>query len=50
MPLPEKIAIWEDALAALRVAIYMLKEGCYITEYEAHVAEKLANVFTGVIW
>ncbi|MGE5124333.1 MAG: 3-hydroxyacyl-CoA dehydrogenase family protein, partial [Acidobacteriaceae bacterium] len=47
-PLPEKIyAAGRDALGALRVAIHMMKEGKYITEYEAHMANKLANVITG---
>ena len=47
-PLPEKIyAAGRDALGALRVGIYMMREGGYITEYEAHIAGKLANVLTG---
>jgi 3-hydroxyacyl-CoA dehydrogenase len=47
-PSPEKIyAAGRDALGALRVAIHMMKEGKYITEYEAHMARKLANVMTG---
>ena len=47
-PIPEKIyAAGRDALSALRVAIHMMKEGKYITEYEAHMARKLANVMTG---
>lgn len=47
-PLPEKIyAAGMDGLSALRVGIYMFKEGKYITEYEAHIAEKLAYVMTG---
>jgi 3-hydroxyacyl-CoA dehydrogenase len=47
-PIPEKIyAAGRDALGALRVAIHMMKEGKYITEYEAHMASKLANVMTG---
>jgi 3-hydroxyacyl-CoA dehydrogenase len=47
-PLPEKIyAAGRDSLAALRVGIYMMKEGGYITEYEAHIGGKLANVMTG---
>jgi 3-hydroxyacyl-CoA dehydrogenase len=47
-PIPEKIyAAGRDALGALRVAIHMMKEGKYITEYEAHMANKLANVMTG---
>ena len=47
-PLPEKIyAAGRDARAALLVGIYMMKEGNYITEYEAVMAHKLANVMTG---
>jgi 3-hydroxyacyl-CoA dehydrogenase len=47
-PIPEKIyAAGRDALGALRVAIHMMKEGKYITEYESHMAGKLANVMTG---
>lgn len=47
-PLPEKIyAVGRDQLAALKVGIFMFKEGGYISEYEAHIAEKLAQVMTG---
>ena len=47
-PVPEQIyAAGRDALAALRVGIYMMKEGGYITEYEQHIAGKLAYVMTG---
>jgi 3-hydroxyacyl-CoA dehydrogenase len=47
-PLPEKIyAAGRDALGALQVAVYMMKQGCYITEYESVIANKLANVLTG---
>ena len=47
-PLPEKIyAAGRDALAALQVGIYMMKQGGYITEYEAVIAGKLAQVMTG---
>jgi 3-hydroxyacyl-CoA dehydrogenase len=47
-PIPEKIyAAGRDALGALRVAIHMMKEGKYITEYESHMAGKLAYVMTG---
>jgi 3-hydroxyacyl-CoA dehydrogenase len=47
-PIPEKIyAAGRDALGALRVAIHMMKEGKYITEYESHMARKLAYVMTG---
>jgi 3-hydroxyacyl-CoA dehydrogenase len=47
-PIPEKIyAAGRDALGALRVAIHMMKEGKYITEYESFMAGKLAYVMTG---
>jgi 3-hydroxyacyl-CoA dehydrogenase len=47
-PIPEKIyAAGRDALGALRVAIHMMKEGKYITEYESLMAGKLAYVMTG---
>ncbi len=47
-PVTEKIyAAGRDALGALRVAIHMMKEGKYITEYEAYMAGKLGNVMTG---
>lgn len=47
-PIPEKIyAAGRDALSAMQVGIYMMKEGGYITEYEAHIAGKLAYVLTG---
>ncbi len=47
-PQPEKIyAAGRDALGALRVAIHMMKEGKYITEYESLMANKLAVVLTG---
>jgi 3-hydroxyacyl-CoA dehydrogenase len=47
-PAPEKIyAAGRDALAALRVGIYMMKEGKFITEYESVIAGKLAIAMTG---
>ncbi len=47
-PIPEQIyAAGRDALGALRVGIYLMKEGGYITEYEAQVGAKLAAVMTG---
>jgi 3-hydroxyacyl-CoA dehydrogenase len=47
-PLPEQIyAGGRDLLAALQVAIYMMKEGKYISEHEAVMAGKLANVMAG---
>ncbi|MBE0409942.1 MAG: 3-hydroxyacyl-CoA dehydrogenase/enoyl-CoA hydratase family protein [Anaerolineales bacterium] len=47
-PLPEKIyAAGRDGLAALKVGIHMFKEGGYITEHEALMGTKLANIMTG---
>ena len=47
-PVPEKIyAAGRDHFAAMKVGLYMMKEGGYITEHEAKIAEKLAYVLTG---
>jgi 3-hydroxyacyl-CoA dehydrogenase len=47
-PLPEKIyASGRDGLAALRVGIYMMREGNYITEHEFKIASHLAVAMTG---
>lgn len=47
-PLPEMVyAAGRDALSAMRVGIHMMKEAGYITEYELHIASKLAYVLTG---
>lgn len=47
-PLPEKIyAGGRDTLAALRVAIYMMAQGGYITEYESVIGGRLAYVLSG---
>ncbi len=47
-PVPEPIyAAGRDALGALRVGVYMMKEGGYITEYESVVGGKLAYIMTG---
>ena len=47
-PAPEKIyAAGRDTLAALRAGLHMFKEGGFITEYEAHIGEKMIYVMTG---
>jgi 3-hydroxyacyl-CoA dehydrogenase len=47
-PAPEPIyAAGRDALAALRIGAWMFKEGQYITQYDHHVASKLAYVMCG---
>ena len=47
-PAPELIyAGGREALAALRMSVWSLKEGKYITEYDGVVAERLANVLAG---
>ena len=47
-PAPEPIyAAGRDALAALRIGAWMFKEGQYITQYDHHVAGKLAYVMCG---
>jgi len=49
VPIPhEKIyAAGRDTLAALRAGVHMFKEGGFITEYEAHIGEKMIYVMTG---
>jgi 3-hydroxyacyl-CoA dehydrogenase len=47
-PLPEKIyAAGRDALSALRVGVFMFREGKYISDYDSIVGGKLAHVLTG---
>jgi 3-hydroxyacyl-CoA dehydrogenase len=47
-PVPEKVyAAGRDALAALRVGIYMFKMARQISEYDSLIAEKLAYIMTG---
>ncbi len=47
-PLPEPIyAAGRDALAALRIGIYLFREGRYITEYDTVVGEAFARVLCG---
>lgn len=47
-PVPEKVyAAGRDALAAMRVGIYMFKKARQISEYDSFIAEKLAYVMTG---
>ena len=47
-PAPEPIfAAGRDALAALRIGAWMFREGQYITQYDHHVAGKLAYVMCG---
>jgi len=47
-PAPEPIyAAGRDMLAALRVGAWSFREGKYITEYENHIANKLAYVMAG---
>ena len=47
-PAPELIyAAGRDALAALRIGVWMFREGQYITQYDHHVAGKLAYVMCG---
>jgi 3-hydroxyacyl-CoA dehydrogenase len=37
----------ETAFAAIKLAIHMMVRGAYISEYDAHVATKLAYIITG---
>jgi 3-hydroxyacyl-CoA dehydrogenase len=47
-PAPELIyAAGRDALAAIRIGAWMFKEGNYITQYDHHIAGKLAYVMCG---
>jgi 3-hydroxyacyl-CoA dehydrogenase len=47
-PAPELIyAAGRDALAALRIGAWMFQEGKYITQYDHHIAGKLAYVMCG---
>jgi 3-hydroxyacyl-CoA dehydrogenase len=47
-PAPESIYVaGRDMLGALRVGAFMFKEGKYISEYDHHVASKLAYVMCG---
>ena len=47
-PMPEKIyAAGRDALSAMKVGAWMLREGDYITDHEMLIAKKLAHVMTG---
>ncbi|HXD09632.1 MAG TPA: enoyl-CoA hydratase/isomerase family protein, partial [Anaerolineales bacterium] len=47
-PAPEPVYVaGRDALAALRIGAWMFKEGQYITQYDHHVASKLAYVMCG---
>ncbi len=47
-PIPEQIyASGRDALAAMRVGIFMFKEAGQISEYDAFLGNKLAYVMTG---
>jgi len=47
-PAPELIyAAGRDALAAIRIGAWMFQEGKYITQYDHHIAGKLAYVMCG---
>jgi 3-hydroxyacyl-CoA dehydrogenase len=47
-PAPELIyAAGRDYLGALRVGTFMFKEGGYISEYDRHIANKLAYIMCG---
>lgn len=47
-PMPEKIyAAGRDALAALRIAVFSLREGNYISDHDKLIAEKIGGVMTG---
>jgi 3-hydroxyacyl-CoA dehydrogenase len=47
-PAPELIyAAGRDMYGAMKIGAWQFKEGGYITEYDSHVATKLANVMSG---
>jgi 3-hydroxyacyl-CoA dehydrogenase len=47
-PAPELIyAPGRDMFGAMKIGAWQFKEGGYITEYDAHIAGKLANVMSG---
>ena len=46
-PRTDIIALGESALSALKLGIYMMKRGGYISEYDAYVASQLARILTG---
>jgi 3-hydroxyacyl-CoA dehydrogenase len=47
-PAPEKIYVaGRDMLGAVQVGAYMFKAGGYISEYDNHIARKLANILAG---
>ena len=43
-PLP---AVLEPALATIKMAVHMMVRGGFISDYDAHVAKKLAYIITG---
>ena len=47
-PRPKKIkAVGEKGFALLKMGLFYMREGGYISSYDEHVATKLAKVFTG---
>jgi len=47
-PRPKKVKVLGDrGLALLKIAVYTMREGHYISEYDAHVAEKVGFVLCG---
>jgi 3-hydroxyacyl-CoA dehydrogenase len=47
-PRPKKVKVLGDrGLALLKMAVYTMREGHYISEYDAHVAEKVGFVLCG---
>ncbi|MEQ8766605.1 MAG: 3-hydroxyacyl-CoA dehydrogenase NAD-binding domain-containing protein [Planctomycetota bacterium] len=46
-PPPEILAVGRDGLAALRTGVRQMLLGNYISEYDAHLAEKVAHILCG---
>jgi 3-hydroxyacyl-CoA dehydrogenase len=47
-PVPADLPVFGEPLAAeLKLGIHLMRQGGHITDYEAHIARKLANVICG---
>jgi len=47
-PAPSELPVYGQGLAAeLKLGIYLMREAGHITEYEAHIARKLADIICG---
>lgn len=46
-PRTDMIALGEPSLAALKLGVHLMMRGGYISEYDAHIGTRLANILTG---